>query len=77
MTLGRLAFACPLSRLSELRIIELLEGLCSAMIDYEFVPANKNGSSSSKARWARSSELGVNRSFDLNKWVVVGAAARP
>ncbi|GAB4816567.1 hypothetical protein N2152v2_003613 [Parachlorella kessleri] len=57
-------------KLSELRVIELLEGLCSAMNDYEFVPANKSGSSgssSSEARWARSSELGVNRNFDLNK----------
>jgi hypothetical protein len=48
-------------RLSELRIIELLEGLCDSMKGYEFIPAEN---STVEARWARTSEMGANRNFD-------------
>lgn len=49
-------------RMSELRVIELLEGLCSGMGEYEYVAEDKNAST--PARWARTSELGANRNIN-------------
>lgn len=52
-------------KLSELRLIELLDDLCDGLTGYEFAPEDKN--SSTPARWAKTSELNVNRGFDRHR----------
>lgn len=49
-------------KMSELRVIHLLEDLCDGMSDYELVEAN----GTQTARWARSADLSANRSYNMH-----------
>lgn len=53
--------ACHPPRLSELRIIELLEGLCESMGSYTLVPPGEG----TPARWASLKSAGVNQNFNM------------
>ncbi|KAL4434379.1 hypothetical protein ABPG75_000820 [Micractinium tetrahymenae] len=49
-------------RMSELRVIHLLEDLCDGMSKYELV----EGKNESEPRWARSDSLGANRNLNVH-----------